>query len=317
VLCLPGDLLVSVIRPASQFPAVLSFGEILWDVIGDREMIGGAPFNVAAHLARLGTRSFLYSRVGGDHRGTRARHHMVRLGVNDRWLQEDNWRPTGWVDVTLDRSGQPTFRIGPDAAWDAIEAPAASTVAELRAERFGAIVCGTLAQRAAASRQALAAIRAALPDVPVFYDVNLRGSETPLERVRETMAGVTILKINREEADAISQGLFGRGCAPRELFAELNRRYGIRLLLSTRGAEGCEVFADGVDFSLRAEPVAVASAVGAGDAFSAAFLAGWVKGLTLETAATNAGILGAFVAASPETVPVYPEELLARMSGLR
>ncbi len=239
------------------------------------------------------------------------------MGVHDRWLQEDSRRPTGWVNVTLDQSGQPTFQIGSDAAWDAIGAPTAPTVEELRAEKFGAIVCGTLAQRAAASRQALTSIRKALSDVPVFYDVNLRGSETPLQRVRETMAGVTILKLNREEVDAVSHGLFGRAWGPQELFAELRDRYGVRLLLSTHGAEGCEVFADGEGFSLRAEPIAVASAVGAGDAFSAAFLASWVKGLTLETAATHASILGAFVAASPETIPDYSEELLARLPGLR
>lgn len=304
-------------RPATQSPMVLSFGEILWDVVGDREMIGGAPFNVAAHLARLGIRSFLYSRVGGDLRGVRARHHVARLGVDDRWLQQDNRRPTGWVDVTLDQSGQPTFQIGPDAAWDAIEAPMATAVDGLRAEKIAAIVCGTLAQRAVASRQALAAIRAALPGVPVFYDVNLRGRETPLERVRETMPGVTILKINREEAEAVSQGMFGHAWAPQELFAGLRDRYGIRLMLCTLGAEGCAVFAEGVAFTRRAEPVEVASAVGAGDAFSAAFLASWVKGLALEEAVANANTLGAFVAASPETLPDYHAELLARLPGLR
>jgi fructokinase len=296
---------------------VLSFGEILWDVVGDREMIGGAPFNVAAHLARLGVRSFIYSRVGGDLRGARVRHHVARLGVDDRWLQQDNRRPTGWVDVTLDQSGQPTFQIGPDAAWDAIEAPMAAAVDGLRAEKIAAIVCGTLAQRTVASRQALAAIRAALPGVPVFYDVNLRGRETPPERVRETMPGVTILKINREEAEAVSQGVFGRAWAPQELFAGLCDRYGVRLMLCTLGAEGCAVFAEGVAFTRRAEPVEVASAVGAGDAFSAAFLASWVKGLALETAVANANTLGGFVAASPETVPDYPTELLARLPGLR
>ena len=33
---------------------VLSYGEILWDVIDGQAKIGGAPFNLAGHLARLG-----------------------------------------------------------------------------------------------------------------------------------------------------------------------------------------------------------------------------------------------------------------------
>ena len=33
---------------------VLSYGEILWDVIDGQAKIGGAPFNLAGHLARRG-----------------------------------------------------------------------------------------------------------------------------------------------------------------------------------------------------------------------------------------------------------------------
>ncbi len=32
---------------------ILSFGEIIWDVYEDKKCIGGAPFNFAAHCARL------------------------------------------------------------------------------------------------------------------------------------------------------------------------------------------------------------------------------------------------------------------------
>ena len=45
---------------------ILSFGEVLWDVINGQAYIGGAPFNLAGHLAQLGEGAFLYSKVGGD-----------------------------------------------------------------------------------------------------------------------------------------------------------------------------------------------------------------------------------------------------------
>ena len=32
---------------------ILSFGEIIWDIYSDKKCIGGAPFNFAAHCARL------------------------------------------------------------------------------------------------------------------------------------------------------------------------------------------------------------------------------------------------------------------------
>ena len=53
-------------------PSILCAGETLWDVLPAGEFIGGAPFNVAAHCARLGARALLVSRLGKDERGRRA-----------------------------------------------------------------------------------------------------------------------------------------------------------------------------------------------------------------------------------------------------
>ena len=48
---------------------ILSFGEILWDVFPTEKKIGGAPFNFAAHAARLGAESYMVSAVGSDENG--------------------------------------------------------------------------------------------------------------------------------------------------------------------------------------------------------------------------------------------------------
>ena len=297
-------------------PSILCFGEVLWDVFDGQEVIGGAPFNVAAHLARLGVHAFIYSRVGGDRRGAKIRDQAARFGVSDRWLQQDAARPTGWVDIELDASGQPNFRIGPNAAWDHIGPPTAAAIRELQATGFSAIVCGTLAARSPISRAALAAVRAGMPRVPVFYDVNLRGSETPIERVREILPQVSVLKVNAEEAGQLARALFGRTMTCADLFLQLRQLNGISQLLCTRGEEGCEVLAADRTFSSRPDRVDVVSAVGAGDAFSAAFLAGLVKGRSLERAAADANLLGAYVASSRETIPEYSEALRARLSNL-
>ncbi len=305
-----------MLRPAHTRPKVLSFGEVLWDVFGDREAIGGAPFNVAAHLAQLGIQSQLYSRIGSDRRGSLARHRLLRLGVRDTWLQVDPKRPTGWVDVTLDASGQPTYAIGADAAWDAIDAPTPPMVDRLVAGNFSALVCGTLAQRTKGNQHALAAIREILPAVPVFYDVNLRGAGTPLATVLRTLPGTTLVKMNGEEMAAIAENILGRVPSLGDFYQALRDRYGVRILLCTRGAEGCSVHHEGGAFTSPARPVQVVNAVGAGDAFLAAFLAGWLRGLTLEQAAAHANELGAFVAGQPEAVPVYPQSLSVGLTDL-
>jgi fructokinase len=43
-----------------------AFGEILWDCLPSGRHAGGAPFNVAAHLAQLGASVSLISAVGRD-----------------------------------------------------------------------------------------------------------------------------------------------------------------------------------------------------------------------------------------------------------
>lgn len=74
---------------------VLSYGEILWDVIDGQAKIGGAPFNLAGHLARLGAEAFLYSKVGADELGRRALQEIARLGVSSNYVKTDARYPTG------------------------------------------------------------------------------------------------------------------------------------------------------------------------------------------------------------------------------
>ena len=48
---------------------VVCFGEVLWDVYPDGKKLGGAPFNVAAHLTKLGTQGYIITKVGSDNLG--------------------------------------------------------------------------------------------------------------------------------------------------------------------------------------------------------------------------------------------------------
>lgn len=294
--------------PPNPRNVILSFGEILWDVVGGREYIGGAPFNLAAHAVRNGLGAELYSRIGRDDRGRRARDEMRRNGVGAAWLQEDPQRPTGWVDVVLEH-GEPTYHIGADAAWDAIEAPFAMHQERLRRSRFRALVCGTLAQRWPTSRHALQRLRALLPEVPVFYDVNLRPPHTSVAIVRETLPGVSVLKVNAGEASVLAQEVWARRLTPQELFQRVREAYGVKVLVLTRGAEGATAVTERGLVESAPVPIKLASAVGAGDAFSAAFLAGWLRQRPLEQTLARANQIGAWVASQPEAVPDYPKEL--------
>ena len=47
---------------------IISIGEILWDVFGNNEHIGGGPFNFSVHATRLGNKVYFVSSVVEDNR---------------------------------------------------------------------------------------------------------------------------------------------------------------------------------------------------------------------------------------------------------
>ena len=97
---------------------VLVWGELLWDRFPDGARLGGAPANVAWHLAQLGTRVALVTRVGDDDDGRAAIAAMAARGVDVSLVQVDRERATGEVEVTVAAdTGEQRYRLVPGRAW--------------------------------------------------------------------------------------------------------------------------------------------------------------------------------------------------------
>ena len=80
----------------------LIFGEVLFDCFPDgREILGGAPFNVAWNLQAFGMSPLLVSRVGDDSLGWQIQEKMKSWGMNINCLQLDPSYPTGRTFTTL------------------------------------------------------------------------------------------------------------------------------------------------------------------------------------------------------------------------
>lgn len=133
---------------------VLSYGEILWDVIDGQAKIGGAPFNLAGHLARLGAEAFLYSKVGADELGRRALQEIARLGVSSNYVKTDARYPTGTALVRLDHQGIPSYSFPEGVSYQHIEGGEAA-LASLREEGFSLFYFGSMVQMAEQSRETL------------------------------------------------------------------------------------------------------------------------------------------------------------------
>ena len=60
---------------------ILCMGELLWDSLPAGLFLGGAPFNVAAHLNSLGLAVGMLSRVGRDRLGAEAIDRVARRAL--------------------------------------------------------------------------------------------------------------------------------------------------------------------------------------------------------------------------------------------
>src|ERR1700686_4537695 len=98
-----------------------TFGEILWDCLPSGRHAGGAPFNVASHLAQLGVSVSLLSAVGQDPLGDEILEVAKNKGVNVEFVSRARiGLPTGTVIATVDALGNATYELVQPVAWDEI-----------------------------------------------------------------------------------------------------------------------------------------------------------------------------------------------------
>ena len=287
---------------------VLSIGEVLFDLIDGREYIGGAPFNVAAHLAQLGCEAAMLSRIGNDRLGEAALAEMKRLGVDSALAQRDTTHPTGWAKVQLDPAGVPTFGFPEDPAYDFI-AVDDRLLERLKQRAFDVVCFGTLAQKGLVTRASLHRLLRARLAPHVFFDVNIRLDFYPQEILTESLACSTIVKLNEEEVPRVAQRLYGRTIAEADLAERWRRDYPVRVVCITKGANGCVVYGPAGGGVLPGIKVNVVDTVGSGDAFSAAFLRNYVRSGDALASARQGNLLGAYVASQAGAVPRYSPEI--------
>ncbi len=278
---------------------IVSIGEILWDIIGGREHLGGAPFNFAVHASRLGHEVRFISAVGEDELGRRALAAAAALALPTAGIQRIPGQPTGTVTVELDASGQPSFTIRRPAAYDFVRFQ--------RGDPAGVdwIYFGTLLQMDTGARAAVAELVASAPAARRFYDVNLRPHSYTPGLVRDLLAQANVVKLNEEEAVEVGRIVGERASDPEAWCRAHAARFGWHAACITRGALGCAILINNDYAEVPGRPVAVKDTVGAGDAFAAAFLHGFANGWPAAKAGAFANRLGALVAAREGGVPPW------------
>lgn len=283
---------------------VVGMGEALWDVLPEGKKIGGAPANFAYHVKQFGLPSCVVSAVGADPLGDEILENFNAKGLDT--LIETVPYPTGTVQVEIDQAGIPQYDIKENVAWDNI--PYTARLESL-AEKTKAVCFGSLAQRNVVSRQTINRFLDAMPqndDTLVVFDVNLRQGFYNKEILCNSMKRCNILKINDEELVTVSRMFGYPGIDLQDKCWILLGKYNLKMLILTCGINGSYVFTPG-NVSFQPTPkVEVADTVGAGDSFTATFIASVLKGMPVEEAHRRAVEVSAYVCTQQGAMPLLP-----------
>ena len=288
---------------------VVGMGEALWDILPEGKKIGGAPANFAYHVSQFGLPSCVVSAVGNDSLGKEIVDNLTPKGLNHH-INEVPY-PTGTVQVEIDQAGIPQYDIKENVAWDNI--PYTASLREL-AQNTRAFCFGSLAQRNVVSRETIQSYLDAMPqtdDTLVVFDVNLRQGFYSKEILCTSMQRCNILKINDEELVTVSRMFGYPGIDLQDKCWILLGKYNLRMLILTCGINGSYVFTPGRVSFQPTPSVEVADTVGAGDSFTAAFIASLLRGKSVAEAHKVAVETSAFVCTKNGAMPILPPEITA------
>lgn len=287
------------------------FGEALVDDFTTEQVVGGAPFNVARHLAAFMAPQLMLTRIGKDQPGQAVRAEFERFAMSEAGLQVDAMEETGRVLVERGARGGHRFTILPNQAYDFIDRAQAEAAVEHA--QPGIFYFGTLAQRHERSRATLMALLRATPALR-YLDLNLRDGQVDERTVTRSLQEANIAKVNEEELQAMFGWYFqikpdDAAMAAEEVHAScqaLLQMFSLDALIVTLGHRGSVYFgADGQVLMHRDNPAPpfVIDTVGAGDAFSAIFLLGKMRGWSLELSLARANEFAGAICAIPGAVP--------------
>lgn len=241
--------------------------------------LGGAPTNFAYHLNALGVPAAPISAVGADALGDDIRTQVESWGLSTEFLTIRPEYPTGTVTVALDDAGVPSYEIHTEVAWDHL--PWTEELTAL-AHTLCAVCFGTLGQRSPESHATIQSfLKATSPECLRVCDINLRQDFYSPALIQESLAIANVLKLNHEELPIIARACGVHAGTEQETLTALCAQFELELAALTRGDKGSLLVTPTETSEFPGITVKVVDTVGAGDAFTAALVAGLLNGDSL------------------------------------
>lgn len=288
---------------------IVGLGEILWDVFPERKVLGGAPANFAYHVSQFGFNGCALSAVGDDQLGREIISSLEEKKLSH--LIETTGYPTGTVQVTLSGAGIPQYEICENVAWDNI--PFTKETENL-AKNCSAVCFGSLAQRSRTSRETIRRFLQAAPvDCLKIFDINLRQHFYTQDIIEESLRISNVLKLNEDEIKVLTE-MFGLTAEDeKESCIHLLKQFSLDMVILTKGTDGSYIITAEERSFLPTPQVQVADTVGAGDSFTAAFVAAFLSGKPMGVAHRIAVEVSAYVCQKNGGMPQFDDTILALM----
>lgn len=287
---------------------IIAFGDIIWDVYPDKEVIGGAALNFISHASLLGAKGALISAVGDDTLGKGAIDALSSFGVDCKYIKIAD-AATGRCLVTLNDRGIPSFNVLSNTAYDNIILDS-EDLSTINSDKFDALYFGTLIQRGEVSRASVRRLVKECEFSEIMCDVNLRKDCYDKDSITFCLESASLLKVSIEE-EPLMRALVGYTPSSEsagDIARALCERYkNLRVVIITLGAEGSFAYdaGTGTEYTQKAIGDKVVSTVGAGDSFSAAFLTSYLDKKPIEECMRRGAELSGFVVAHTDAVPRY------------
>ncbi len=299
-------------------------GGRLEDMSSFAKYVGGSPANTAIGASRLGLNAALLTRVGADHMGRFIVEQLGREGVDTRGVRQDPDRLTALVILGIrDREQFPLLFYRENCADMALDADDVDEA--LIASASAVLINGTHLSTDTVFEASMKAVRIARASGgKVVFDIDYRPvlwglterdmgehrfvqSDAVTERLQQAVALCDLI-VGTEEEIRILGGASDTIVALRAIRARTDA-----LIVCKLGAEGCVPFAGAIPAGLEPVvpgfPVEVFNVLGAGDAFMAGFLSGWLRGKSAEESCRLANACGAIVVSRHGCAPAMPTAL--------
>ena len=256
----------------------------------------GAPFIFAVQAARLSLKTAAIGSVGEDAFGERLLNQLQADGVVIDGVRQLPDQTTGIAFVAYKADGSRDFVFS-------LGAGGRLTSDMLKPALFDGLRCfhimgSTLSMSEAALAVCQEALEMALKArARISFDPNLRPELLPVAEAREAFApfieAADILLPTAEELLLLTDGR-----SEDDAVAALLRDKPGRVIVITRGADGCTVYAADEGLDVAGFPTRETDPTGAGDCFDAGFVCGLLEGMTLHEAARLANACGALAVAA-------------------